>query len=99
MATICSAEVRPAFLTPLGSEVVLPATVLAEAVVPAGTVLLDMVPDRRLAGRIRKRLEAEGVVTPEDVAKLDAALRPAVTSHALPGGDVLFDCAFSRSRP
>jgi cation diffusion facilitator family transporter len=26
----------------------------------AGTVLLDMVPDRRLAGRIRKRLEVDG---------------------------------------
>jgi len=26
----------------------------------AGTVLLDMVPDRRLAGSIRKRLEVDG---------------------------------------
>jgi len=31
-----------------------------------------------------------------EIATLDGALRPAVRSFALPGGDVLFDCAFSK---
>lgn len=34
-----------------------------------------------------------GLNLPE-IAQLDKALRPAVTTFALPGGDVLFDCAF-----
>ena len=35
-----------------------------------------------------------GINLPE-IARLDAALRPAVTTFPLPGGDVLFDCAFN----
>jgi riboflavin-specific deaminase-like protein len=31
------------------------------------------------------------------IARLDAALRPAVITYALPGGDVLFDCALTRA--
>jgi hypothetical protein len=28
------------------------------------------------------------------IARLDQALKPAVTTYALPGGDILSDCAF-----
>lgn len=37
-----------------------------------------------------------GINLPE-IARLDAALRPAVTTFPLPGGDVLFDCALPAS--
>jgi riboflavin-specific deaminase-like protein len=92
--------VVPEDFTPAALLVALRARGLERVLIEGGPITLSAFLADRALNRLHVMIAPmiigsgkPGFVLPE-IASLEGALRPATTAYPLPGGDVLFDCAF-----